>query len=201
MAGPGFTDVTGGPSGGTRSSSSTIPIRSIADSATKRRCTTTRPTDLGFIPRSRTSRRAARDWQTFSSREGNDHDDGYQLFQPAGDVAGLDPPDHTRLRDALHGAFRPSEIRARFEPAVRVKARRLIDRFADRAGADLARELARPLPGEMVCTWLGFPDEDHPQLLEWFGHMLDRAPGPARAAVVRARGARPDARLRRSGGG
>jgi cytochrome P450 len=71
--------------------------------------------------------RAARDWQTFSSREGNDHDDGYQLFQPAGDVAALDPPEHTRLRDALHGAFRPSDIRERFEPAVRIKARRLID--------------------------------------------------------------------------
>ncbi|MEA2608612.1 MAG: hypothetical protein QOJ75_855, partial [Chloroflexota bacterium] len=28
--------------------------------------------------------RAARDWHTFSSAEGNDHDDGYLLFQPAG---------------------------------------------------------------------------------------------------------------------
>ena len=135
--------------------------------------------------------RAARDWQTFSSRGGNDHDDGYRLFEPAGDVAGLDPPEHTRLRDALHTAFRPSDIRARFEPAVRVKARRLIDRFADRGSADLAQELARPLPGEMICTWLGFPDEDHPQLLDWFAHMLDRIPGqpelPASALDARDR--------------
>ena len=120
---------------------------------------------------------AARDWETFSSREGNDHDDGYQLFQPAGDVAGMDPPDHSRLRGALRRAFSPSAIKTRFEPAVRVKARRLVDRFADQGHADLARDLARPLPGEMICTWLGFPEEDHPQLLGWFGHMLDRVPG------------------------
>ena len=134
---------------------------------------------------------AARDWATFSSGEGNDHDDGHQLFEPAGDLAGMDPPDHTRLRKALHAAFSPAEIRTRFEPAVRLKARSLIDRFADLGRADLARDLARPLPGAMVCTWLGFPEEDHPQLLDWFGHLLDRVPGhhalPASALDARDR--------------
>ncbi|HEV7603778.1 MAG TPA: hypothetical protein VGO15_02370, partial [Candidatus Limnocylindrales bacterium] len=120
---------------------------------------------------------AARDWQTYSSGESNDHDDTYQLFLPAGDVAGVDPPTHTRLRKALRNAFVPSEIRSRLEPEVRLRARRLIDRFADRGHADFAQELARPLPGQMICAWLGFPDEDHPQLLDWFGHMLDRVPG------------------------
>ncbi|MEA2652864.1 MAG: hypothetical protein QOI37_91 [Chloroflexota bacterium] len=120
---------------------------------------------------------AARDWQTYSSGESNDHDDTYQLFLPAGDVAGVDPPTHTRLRKALRNAFVPSEIRSRLEPEVRRRARHLIDRFADRGHADFARELARPLPGQMICAWLGFPDEDHPQLLDWFGHMLDRVPG------------------------
>jgi cytochrome P450 len=60
---------------------------------------------------------------------------------------------------------------------VRVAAKRLIDRFADRGHADLAVELARPLPAEMICTWLGFPEEDHPQLLAWFAQMLERTPG------------------------
>jgi cytochrome P450 len=120
---------------------------------------------------------AARDWQTYSSGESNDHDDTYQLFLPAGDVAGVDPPTHTRLRKALRNAFVPSEIRSRLEPEVRRRARHLIDRFADRGHADFARELARPLPGQMICAWLGFPDEDHPQLLDWFDHMLDRVPG------------------------
>src|ERR1700686_2645288 len=41
---------------------------------------------------------AARDWETFSSSAGgtgNDADDGYQLFEPAGDIAAADPPLHT----------------------------------------------------------------------------------------------------------
>jgi cytochrome P450 len=29
----------------------------------------------------------------------------------------------------------------------------------------------------MVCTWLGFPEDDHPQLIDWFGHLGDRMPG------------------------
>jgi cytochrome P450 len=145
--------------------------------------------DVWAFSRFEDIQRVARDWATFSSREGNDHDDTYQLFLPAGDLAGVDPPVHTRLRNVLHKAFKPSEIRARFEPGVRARATDLIDRFVDTGRADFAQDLARPLPGHMICTWLGFPEEDHPQLLEWFGRMLDRVPGeralPPRSVAAR----------------
>jgi cytochrome P450 len=122
---------------------------------------------------------AARDWATYSSgaRGGNDLDDGADLFQPAGDLAGVDPPNHERIRAVLQPAFKPGEVRARFEPVVREAVIRLIDRFADRGSADVARELARPLPAEMVCTWLGFPNEDVPYLIDLFGRMLTRVRG------------------------
>ena len=135
---------------------------------------------------------AAEDWATYSSagERGNDHDDTYLLFKPAGDLPAADPPLHTRLRGALRLAFSPSRINAQFEPVVRAKVRRLIDAFADRGRADLASEFARPLPGGMICTWLGFPEEDHPLLLGWFARMLDRTPGetslPATALEARA---------------
>ena len=134
---------------------------------------------------------AARDWATYSSGSsgGNDLDDGAELFLPAGDLAGSDPPVHTRIRGVLHPSFKPGEIKARFEPVVRAAAIRLIDRFADRGSADFASELARPLPAQMVCSWLGFPEVDHPQLVDWFGHMLYRVPGqkalPASALAAR----------------
>jgi cytochrome P450 len=123
--------------------------------------------------------RVARDWQTYSSREGNDHDDTYQLFKPAGDLAGVDPPIHTRLRKVFRDAFNPTAVRERFEPPVRVRARALVETFADSGRADFAQDLARPLPAQMVCTWLGFPDEDHAMLLEWFDQLLHREPGQA----------------------
>jgi cytochrome P450 len=123
---------------------------------------------------------ASKDWETFSSSLGglgNDVDDTYQLFLPAGDMAGVDPPVHTRLRGALRLAFSPSALRVRFEPIVRRKAIELIEAFAGAGQADFARDLARPLPGTTMFSWFGFPESDHPQLLAWFGQMLEREPG------------------------
>jgi cytochrome P450 len=88
-------------------------------------------------------------------------------------------------------AFSPSTLRARFEPAVRAKANGLIDAFADSGRADFAWDFARPLPALTMFSWFGFPDDDHPQLLDWFGRMLERAPGeralPASALAARDR--------------
>ena len=137
---------------------------------------------------------AAKDWETFSTSEGgmgNDLDDTYQLFLPAGDMAGVDPPVHTRLRGALRLAFSPSALRTRFEPIVRAKVTELIDAFAGTGRADFARDLARPLPGTTMFSWFGFPQSDHSQLLAWFGELLERDPGeralPARALAARDR--------------
>ncbi len=123
---------------------------------------------------------AAKDWETFSSSAGgtgNDVDDTYQLFLPAGDLPAADPPLHTRLRGALRLAFSPSALRVRFEPAVRAKVHELIDDFIDAGRADFAYDLARPLPATTMFTWFGFPETDHPQLLDWFNDMLQRTSG------------------------
>jgi len=136
--------------------------------------------DLWALTRFEDVRAAAGDWETFStaaSGTGNDLDDTYQLFLPAGDVAGNDPPIHTRLRTALRSAFSPSALRVRFEPAVRQQATALVGAIAEAGHGDLAADLARPIPGTVMFTWFGFPEVDHPQLLEWFGHMLEREAG------------------------
>jgi cytochrome P450 len=137
---------------------------------------------------------ASKDWETFSSSvggRGNDVDDTFELFLPAGDLAGVDPPVHSRLRGALRLAFSPSALRVRFEPIVRRKVLELIDVFADTGHADFARDLARPLPGTTMFSWFGFPEADHPQLLTWFGEMLERDTGepalPDRAIAGRDR--------------
>jgi cytochrome P450 len=136
----------------------------------------------------------SKDWETYSSQIsglGNDLDDTYQLFLPAGDLAAVDPPLHTRLRAALRLAFSPSALQRRFEPIVRAKVHELVDTFADAGRADFARDLARPLPGTTMFTWFGFPEEDHEQLLQWFGEMLERDRGhrelPARSLAARDR--------------
>src|SRR5690349_2985562 len=137
---------------------------------------------------------AAKDWETYSSSvggTGNDLDDTYQLFLPAGDLPAADPPLHTRLRGALRLAFSPSALKVRFEPAVRSQVRVRIDAFAGAGRADFARDLARPLPGTTMFTWFGFPEADHDDLLDSFGEMLERDRGrrelPARAVAARDR--------------
>jgi cytochrome P450 len=137
---------------------------------------------------------AAKDWETFSSSvggTGNDVDDTYQLFLPAGDLPAADPPLHTRLRGALRLAFSPSALRVRFEPAVRAKVHELIDQFVDAGRADFAYDFARPLPATTMFTWFGFPEDDHPDLLATFGQMLQRTAGqralPAVALAARDR--------------
>jgi len=148
--------------------------------------------DMWVLSRFDDVQAAAEDWQTFSSAsggQGNDVDDGYQLFEPAGDLAATDPPLHTRLRSALRMAFSPSALRRRFEPAVRAKTTGLVDAFAESGRADFAWDFARPLPALTMFSWFGFPDDDHPQLLEWFSRMLDRNPGerPLPASALAAR--------------
>ena len=136
--------------------------------------------DLWALSRWDDVQAAAKDWETFSSSAGgtgNDLDDTYQLFLPAGDLPAADPPVHTRLRGALRLAFSPSALKVRFEPAVRAKVRESIDSFADAGHADFARDLARPLPGTTMFTWFGFPEADHPRLLALFADMLERTPG------------------------
>jgi cytochrome P450 len=150
--------------------------------------------DLWVFSRFEDVQSASEDWETFSSSAGgvgNDVDDTYQLFLPAGDLAASDPPLHTRLRGALRLAFSPSALRTRFEPIVRERVNRLIDEFADSGRADFAWDLARPLPGATMFTWFGFPEADHPELFAWFGDMLERTPGeralPAVALAARDR--------------
>jgi cytochrome P450 len=123
---------------------------------------------------------AAKDWETFSSSAGgtgNDVDDTYQLFLPAGDLPAADPPLHTRLRGALRLAFSPSALKVRFEPAVRAKVHELIDAFIGSGRADFAFDFARPLPATTMFTWFGFPEEDHAELFATFGDMLQRTAG------------------------
>jgi cytochrome P450 len=132
---------------------------------------------------------AARDWERFSSAEGNDLDDTSLLFAPAGELTHADPPLHTRLRDAIKREFAVGAVRARLEPVVRGEVRRVVAELRAREEVDFARELATPLPAAVVCGWLGFPKSDHAELVRWFEAMLERVPGQVElpAAALHAR--------------
>jgi cytochrome P450 len=111
----------------------------------------------------------SRDTETFSSYKGgiflnpdmvNPLDMNRQL------LLFKDPPEHTKYRLLLQKAFTPNTVRA-LEDAVRARVTRTIDAFAGRGSADLAKELAIPVPLLMLMDLMGLPEEDLPKLHEW----------------------------------
>lgn len=77
-----------------------------------------------------------------------------------------DPPDHTRLRRLIQGAFTPRRVAAMRPLVVRV-ATGLLDGLAGRSRIDLVTDFAVPLPLSIICELLGFPPEDGPAYRAW----------------------------------
>jgi cytochrome P450 len=91
-----------------------------------------------------------------------------------------EPPDHTRLRRLVAGAFARGHVE-RLRPRVRELAVGLLQEV-DPAGFDVVREYAEPLPVLVVAELLGVPVELAPQLRAWsqaIVRMYEVAPGRA----------------------
>jgi hypothetical protein len=101
---------------------------------------------------------------------------------PAGDLLNLDPPDHTRLRRLVSGAFTPRAIAA-LEPRIREMTVRLLAEADAAAGFDLIDALAFPLPIAVICQLLGVPAGDRAQFRAW-GHDVAASLDPQTAAAA-----------------
>jgi cytochrome P450 len=90
------------------------------------------------------------------------------------DLAGLppaiplevDPPAHRGYRDILQPHFTRAAL-ARYEDDIRATVRSLIDGFRDRGEADLAAELAAPLPSLVIAQLFGLPEADCALFPRW----------------------------------
>ncbi|HJM88332.1 MAG TPA: cytochrome P450 [Dehalococcoidia bacterium] len=96
-------------------------------------------------------------------------------------LLGLDPPDHTRLRNLVNMAFTPRVIAA-MEPRVQAITDQLLDAATERAmhngrQIDVIKDLAEPLPVTVISELLGVPSEDHAQFRRW-SYDLARALDP-----------------------
>ncbi|MFD6156637.1 cytochrome P450 [Nocardia sp. NPDC060256] len=71
----------------------------------------------------------------------------------------LDRPEHTRLRKLVSNAFSPIAAE-RFRPMMERLCQAAVDRFADRATADLVAEYALPVPVAIIHEVLGVPESE-----------------------------------------
>ncbi len=122
-------------------------------------------------------RAAARDPQTFLSFEGIDIDDTAKDMSSPGFLPDIDNPRHDQLRSVVQRTFLPRPV-ARLEAQIRQVVERLVDEFADAGTADLATQLAWPLPYEVFFDVLGLPTSgpDRDDLVGWSHGLKDREP-------------------------
>ncbi|GAB2859949.1 cytochrome P450 [Streptomyces deserti] len=87
-----------------------------------------------------------------------------------------EPPDHARLRRLVMPAFRARQVQ-RSLPVIQKVTDGLLDTLAE-AGppADLVTGFARPLPMQVICTWLGVPVQDSDRILTLMDTMNGKGP-------------------------
>lgn len=93
----------------------------------------------------------------------------------------VDPPDHTRLRRLVSGAFSLRRIE-RLRPRVQAIVDELLDDIAAQgpdARVDLVESFAFPLPFTVICELLGVPEPDRAPLGRGLVTLLAPTPTPA----------------------
>jgi cytochrome P450 len=89
---------------------------------------------------------------------------------------GMDPPDHTRLRNLVSSGFTPRRV-GELEPRIRALATHYIDQFVDRGSCELIGEFAGKLPMDVISEMLGVPEADRDTLRTWSDTVLHREEG------------------------
>ncbi len=97
----------------------------------------------------------SRDYETFTSVPAV----GIFDYPVRTSIINMDPPVHTRYRLLVNRGFTPRMI-GRLEESIGAQARRIVEDVAERGEADLVTDIAAKLPGQVIATMLGVPDED-----------------------------------------
>ncbi|ONI74595.1 hypothetical protein BWI15_13465 [Kribbella sp. ALI-6-A] len=83
----------------------------------------------------------------------------------------VDPPDHTRLRKLVAGAFTRRTVEA-LEPRIEAFTDALLDGFEGRDVVDLLTDFAYPLPIRVIGMMLGVPEQDQHQFQSWTPQLI-----------------------------
>jgi cytochrome P450 len=88
----------------------------------------------------------------------------------------MDPPEHTRNRALISGAFKPRRV-AKLEPLVREIVGRHIDDIAPKGECDLVSDYIARISVEVSCNVLGLPTEDGEYLNGLVNRFFERERG------------------------
>ena len=109
---------------------------------------------------------ASRHPKLFISGQGvNIGDLPVEISEFFGSMIAMDDPRHARLRGIISRAFTPKQVNA-LSDAVHQRTIAIVDRVAGLGECDFVREIAAPLPLQIICDMLGIPTEDEQRILE-----------------------------------
>jgi methyl-branched lipid omega-hydroxylase len=118
---------------------------------------------------------ASRHPELFCSGKGSNIVDlPQELNEFYGSMINMDDPKHFRLRSIVSKGFTPSHVSA-VEEQVRTKAAELVGRMiTDHPSreADLVSAFSGALPLEIICSMMGIPPADTPQIFDWTNTIL-----------------------------
>ncbi|WP_037464235.1 cytochrome P450 [Shimazuella kribbensis] len=77
-----------------------------------------------------------------------------------------DPPYHTKLRSLVSKAFTPKAIED-MKPWIEEITNELLDKVAEQGEMDIVRDLATPVPIQVIAKMLGVPYEDREKFKYW----------------------------------
>ncbi len=83
-----------------------------------------------------------------------------------------DPPQHTRIRQAVSQAFTARRI-ASLEPVIRGIARRLVDALAPQGSGDIVAGFCLPFPAHVIFGMLGVPEADLDRVHHWTQRFIE----------------------------
>lgn len=116
------------------------------------------------------------DWQTFSSENAQAPmrpmcEEGRRIMADGGFTAysGLSariPPDHTRIRKIVQGAFGPRRFKS-IEPKIEKIVSDALDRIEPKGRVDFFREVAYDVPALVLFTLVGVPESDVDKVKAW----------------------------------
>lgn len=116
-------------------------------------------------------RNALLDHETYCSRHGFTLEDTGPIGLPM--ILAMDPPDHTRLRNAINRALTPRRVAVLEEP-LRRRAQGLLERLRERGQGDLIADYAAVLPMSVIADLLSVPEGDRDELRQWADDLVHR---------------------------
>jgi len=118
---------------------------------------------------------ATLDWRTHSSTLGPSLENRGEVPGELFSIIGLDPPQHTRLRNLVSGGFTPRRIAA-LEAEMRQIAARYLDALREEPSFDLQQRFAVKFPMDVISALVGIPEADRDAYREWVDKGLERDP-------------------------